>query len=98
MISFPLPHLLLIFLSISLPSYNTRIVHLARNDAANTTREGKGLKCAEDEAGHRKQLCNHPPGPGRPGLSGQHGGDDHHPGQEEGQEVELGADLPPVCC
>ena len=48
------PHLLLIFLSISLPVHDSRIVHLARNDAANTTREGKGLKCAEEEAGHRK--------------------------------------------
>ena len=54
MITFPLPHLPLLFLFISLPSYNTRLVHLVSNDAANTTRERNGLKCAEEEAGHRK--------------------------------------------
>ena len=55
MTSFPAPHLLLLFLSISIPFHDTRMVHIARNDADTTNSSArKGLKCAEDEAGHRK--------------------------------------------
>ena len=48
-------HLLLACLSLSLPSCQARLVHLARNDKDdNTTSAGKGFKCPEEEAGHRK--------------------------------------------
>ena len=52
---FPPLQLLLLLLSLHLAPHHTRIVHLARNDNDNnSTQEGKGLKCPEEEASHRK--------------------------------------------
>ena len=47
--------LLLFFLSLSQPSCKGRIVHLAGNvKDNNTSSAAKGLKCPEEDAGHRK--------------------------------------------